>query len=96
MRIKQLQFNAQLNEKLIEWREMTDWNRHGKVREDIAKFFNCDKSYELFKAINTIHNHLGLLPTNLFNLRCDLTDKMLSTIERAWDKGIRRSVESCL
>lgn len=65
--------------------QLTDDNMHGEALEYIAKITELQEKQSIFKAINTLHNIEGSMPTDLRAYRTRHRDEMFEIIKR--DKG---------
>lgn len=78
------------------WAQMTDENRHGEVRQSIAKYFKYEDLENEYKEINKEHNRAGYLSRELYDRRFANDDKLYKRIRKEYGEGVLNRVYSGL
>lgn len=93
---------------LKKWKNLTEANLHGEVRQRIAVYFGDTIDPDLspegygyhfrdaFDEINFLHGEQGSLSQGLGTARELLTKFMFEQIERVYGKEVKTAVHNCL
>lgn len=96
------ELKKELKRALPKWRDLTEWNRHGELLEEIAYFFafycrddgdndkltSFKELYFMLRQLNGMHRMLGKLSWPLATIRNTIDDEMMKLVKEHFGQEV--------